>query len=301
MGRGMLAGWVLFWWVVAVFAIPAGAEELPAWAVARLPTPVFSDPAFPRLFGGDDGRTRRRDHCGQIRSLEFIAPVGSVFSVRGTVPGSSPVIWRVTTAEYPYPAAGGYFVDPRFLAPAKTRPPERERPLPDREEILRRLMAAVGTPYVWGGNSRTGIPELLSLYSPSSPLAAGEERAWALAGLDCSGLLYEATGGVTPRNTSALITYGSGVAIAGRDTRSIAALLRPLDLIVWDGHVMIVLDQGRIIESRLKCGEPGNGGVVVRPLIRALTELMANRTPIDEYPEQAHDNRKYFVVRTWYR
>ena len=296
-----LTGWVLLWWVVAVSAVSSGAGELPTYAVARLPTPVFSDPAFPRLFGGDDGRTLRSDRCGQIRSLEFIAPVGSVFTIRGAVPGSSPAIWQVTTAEYPYPAKGGYFVDHRFLDPSSAQPPERERTLPGREEILRRLMAAQGAPYVWGGNIRAGIPDLITFYPPSSPLSADAALTWTLAGLDCSGLLYEATIGVAPRNTSALVTYGSGVAIAGRDPRGIAALLRPLDLIVWNGHVMIVLDRERIIESRLRCGEPGNGGVAVRPLVQALSELMSTRTPVDQYREQAPDGRKSFVVRRWYR
>jgi hypothetical protein len=64
---------------------------------------------------------------------------------------------------------------------------------------------------------------------------------------------------------------------------------------------MIVLDRERIIESRLRCGEPGNGGVAVRPLVQALSELMSTRTPVDKYREQAPDGRKSFVVRRWYR
>jgi len=300
MGQSVVAGWVVLWWVMAVSAVSAGSGELPAYAVARLPTPVFSDPAFPKLFGGTDGRTLVRDRCGQLRSLEFIAPVGSVFSVRGAVPGSSPAIWQVTTTEYPYPAPGGYFVDHRFLIPAPAHPSERERSLPAREEILRRLRTSVGVPYVWGGNLRAGIPELRTLYPPSFPLSDAVSKTWTLAGLDCSGLLYEATGGVTPRNTSALVFYGTGVAIAGLDARGIAALLRPLDLIGWNGHVMIVIDGGQVIESRLKCGEPGNSGVAVRSLVRTLTELMATRSPVNEYRETAHDGRKSFVARRWY-
>ena len=295
----MIAGWVLPWFlaVIAGFAV---AGEVPPYAVARLPTPVFSEPEFPKLFGGSDGSTLVRDRCGQIRSLEFIAPAGSVFTVRGMVPRSSPAVWRVTTEEYPYPDRGGYFIDSRFLSPSPVKPPERVRNLPERGEVLRRLAASTGAPYVWGGNLRAGLPELLTLYPPTSPLSAGAGEAWSLAGLDCSGLLYEATGGVTPRNTSALIGYGRSVTVGGLDTRGIAAVVRPLDLIVWSGHVMIVIDSARVIESRLKCGDSGAGGVAVRPLGAALAEVMATRTPVNDYREQLPDGRKTFVVRRWY-
>ena len=121
MGRTLIAGWVLLWWVWPLLRALAVAGELPPYAVARLPTPVFSDPEFPKLFGGSDGRTLVRDRCGQIRSLEFIAPVGSVFTVRGMVPGSSPAVWRVTTAEYPYPAPGGILCRSTASSPRRRR------------------------------------------------------------------------------------------------------------------------------------------------------------------------------------
>ena len=300
MGKTGILGWMLFWWVMIVSALSVGAGDVPPYAVAKLPTPVFSDPSFPKLFGGGDGRTLVRDRCGRIPALEFIAPAGSVFAVLGNVPGGPVPLWRVSTAEYPYPSKEGYFVDLRGLTPWPTKPPERERRLPPRGEILQRLLAAAGTPYVWGGNIRAGLPDLLSLYPPSSPLSPAAERAWTLAGLDCSGLLYEATNGVTPRNTSALIGHGGTVPVAGLDAGGIARVARPLDLIVWSGHVMIVIDGGQVIESRLKCGVTDAGGVVVRQLSAALAEVMATRTPVNDYRERLPDGRKTFVVRRWY-
>ena len=75
--------------------------------------------------------------------------------------------------------------------------------------------------------------------------------------------------------------------------------MEPLDLIVWQGHVLIVLDRGRVIESRLDCS--GNqGGVRVRPLRAALNGIMKTRTPVDDFGKAAAHGVKGFVVRRWY-
>ena len=117
--------------------------------------------------------------------------------------------------------------------------------------------------------------------------------------MDCSGLLYEATGGYTPRNTGALINYGSAVHIAGMNSAGIIDKVAPLDLIVWNGHVMIILDRQRVIESRLDCTGK-NGGVQIRPLHVLLNEIMRNRIPVDSYEDAAAKGRKGFVIRRWY-
>ena len=70
------------------------------------------------------------------------------------------------------------------------------------------MEALTGTPYVWGGNWSSGIPEMVHFYPPKSPLDEKTERYWNLKGIDCSGLLYQTSGGATPRNTSQLIYYG---------------------------------------------------------------------------------------------
>ena len=74
-----------------------------------------------------------------------------------------------------------------------------------------------------------------------------------MRGVDCSGLLYEATGGFTPRNTSALVTVWKSRPCCRSEHREIVGRLEPLDLIVWNGHVLIVLDRLRLIESRPDC------------------------------------------------
>ena len=69
-------------------------------------------------------------------------------------------------------------------------------------------------------------------------------------GVDCSGLLREANKGNTPRNTRQLLTVGNPVDIEGLTMDQIISKVQPLDIIVRDGHVVIILDQDRAIESR---------------------------------------------------
>ena len=181
------------------------------------------------------------------------------------------------------------------------QPPARPRHLPPLKTVIASLLAAQGSRYVWGGNLRGGIPELLSFFPPQQPqhLSPHEKDLWQLRGVDCSGLLYEATGGFTPRNTSALVAFGKAVPIAGLAAEEIVRRMEPLDLIAWQGHVMIVLDRQRVIESRLDCTGKLDG-VRVTPLLTALTTIMQGKTPVDDYQSAAARGVKGFVVRRWY-
>ena len=282
--------------ILLSFPLPVLAgESVPRYAVARQPTPVLNTPAFTSLFGGKDGATLKLDRCGQVREVEFIALPGTVFRIEATLPQGPATIYRVTSSDYPYPSKNGYYIDSRFVTASQGQPPERARRLPHRKTIIAALLAAQGESYVWGGNVNEGVPEMGKFYPPktgSSPTSG----QWTLAGLDCSGLLYEATGGFTPRNTSALVRYGRGISIAGLTASEIVQKVEPLDLIVWNGHVQIVLDRERLIESRLKCN--GSGGVIVRPLREALTELVRHRKPLDAYGTAGKG--KGFVLRRWF-
>ena len=188
-------------------------------------------------------------------------------------------------------------MDSRFLELHATAPPPRKRYLPAHEQVLATLLKSVGAPYVWGGNVQEGVPELTHYYF-NNVRNSGREL-FNLSGLDCSGLLYQATAGWTPRNTSQLISFGQPVTIKGKNVAEIARLLEPLDLIVWDGHVIIVLDRETVIESKLECGKPGNGGVVKRHLLLRLREIMRTRKPSDEWPD-GEKQRNVFVIRRWY-
>ncbi|MBW1853760.1 MAG: peptidoglycan endopeptidase, partial [Deltaproteobacteria bacterium] len=115
--------------------------------------------------------------------------------------------------------------------------------------------------------------------------------------------LYETTGGSTPRNTSSLITFGEPVKIAGLSASQIIQTLKPLDIIVWMGHVIIVLDKERTIESRLdydKEHEGNQGGVRIRTLKEVVDETRKERVPVDNYEDEVEKGKKKFVVRRWY-
>ena len=283
--------------LVVLFCCRATAGEASGYGVARSATPVLATPAFTTVFGGRDGRTLKTDRCGQVRELEFIALEGTIFRIIGEVKGVPAPVYRVETYEYPVPAGRALYVDSRFIEPSATEPPPRPRKLPAAAEILANLKGVIGIPYVWGGNLSKGVPELARLFYRNA-IPADEGGSLLLAGLDCSGLLYQATGGWTPRNTSWLIASGQGVPVAGTTAGELARMLQPLDLIVWDGHVIIVLDRQTTIESRMACGRPGNGGVVTTPLARRLEQIMTTRRPVDVWPGGRQQG--VFVVRRWY-
>lgn len=205
--------------------------------MARGPTPLLNTPDFAAVFGPGrlpiDGR-------GLLRHVEMVALKGTKFEVVKKV---SPFSLEVRTLEY---SESPLYLDLRFVESCSSEAPERKKILPSNEAILEKLHEAVHLPYIWGGNWGKGIPEILTLYG-------GEEiPARTLQGLDCSGLLYEATNGYTPRNTGELIHFG-------REIPTLAQI-QPLDLIIWPGHVLIALNPTTTIESVI------GRGVIIAPL-----------------------------------
>jgi hypothetical protein len=270
---------------LALLSLPAAvafARKSPRYATAISPVPVLNTPDFAKVFSG----AIVLDPCKGVRPIEFVALTGTLFKIEGEEQRDGVTVYRVTTNDYRYPSKKGYFIDARFVKPVEGEPQERQRSLPGQAEIQQRLRSAVGKPYVWGGNVKDGLPLLKELYPQADPLA----------GVDCSGLLYEATNGYTRRNTSALTSYGDAVSVGGLSVDAIAQRLEPLDLIVWKGHVMIVLDHDTIIQSTMGC--QGVGGVHLSPLKDALGKLMKTRKPADAFPAGSA-GAKGFVVRRW--
>jgi hypothetical protein len=277
-----------------VCLLPADAAE---YGVAFTETPVLNVPDFKAVFGGTSGHDLRADRCGQVRELEFIALPGSVFTILEKQRSGTTDIYQVETDEYVAPPNVRLYVDGRFLKLQQAAPQPRRTLLPPREEIASALGASVGKSYVWGGNAPGGVSGIAEWFFKD--IGTDDRDRLTLAGLDCSGLLYHATGGWTPRNTAELLTYGQGVAIAGMRPAEIVAMLQPLDLIVWNGHVIVVLDRQTAIESRLECGKPGNGGVVTTPLLQRIAGIARTRSPADAW-QGGKDRRDIFVVRRWF-
>ena len=271
------------------------------YAVAELPTPVLNTMEFSFVYGGKDGKTLHLDESGLVREVEFIAIPKTVFTIDNIIKKESATIYRVTTDDYPYPTQKGYFIDSRFVKTVQENPPNRPKRLPAKQSIINSLLSSEGSIYIWGGNHKEGIPQMLSFYPPSSPTDQALKEQWMLKGVDCSGLLYEATNGHTPRNTSSLLTFGTPVQITGLNATQIILKVEPLDIIVWKGHLIIILDRKRTIESRLdydKEREGNQGGVRIRSLKEVLSETLKERIPVDNYEDE--EGKKKFVLRRWF-
>ncbi len=302
----MKASLLSFLFVLCFTVDSAGQQMLQPsvrYAQAILPTPVLNTPEFTSVFSSGAVKTDQPASAEPMRALEFIALPDTVFTVEAVISRGAGDIYRVATDEYPYPAAGGYYIDSRFVKTSVEKPRDRMKHLPGKRVIIAALSGSEGSDYLWGGNLREGIPQMLDVYPPPATLTREERNRWTLRGLDCSGLLYQATGGFTPRNTSALTTFGEPVPIAHLSVPQIIAAVEPLDIIVWPGHVIIVLDRYRVIESRLDydATQPGNqGGVRIRKIGEVLGEIMQDRVPVNRYDSAMPAGQKQFVIRRWY-
>src|SRR5436190_16562815 len=122
------------------------------YAVATMPTPVLYTKDFSGVFGGNDGKKLKFDEYGEIDELEFVALPHTVFTIEEDIPQGENMIYRVTTADYPYTTKKGYYIDARFVRTADEQPEPRHPTLPSEEEIKKSLLAANGSMYTWGGN-----------------------------------------------------------------------------------------------------------------------------------------------------
>ncbi len=201
----------------------------PSHCIAEKPTPLLNTPEYEKIFGAGQ---LPLDELGLLRAVEAVALPGTKFTVCKQI---SPFILEVKTQEYPLDPL---YIDKRLVKPVNASHPERVSTLPSKEEIIENLKSSLGLPYVWGGNWSKGVPEMASFYQSQ---ASDKHPAMSFKGIDCSGLLYEATNGYTPRNTSKLLSFGNEVI-------SIANV-KPLDILIWPGHVVVVLDTTTTIES----------------------------------------------------
>lgn len=201
-----------------------------SYCTAEKPTPVLNTPEFHKIFGGEN---LPLDDKGLLRAVEMIALPGTKFKILGKI---SDYVFQVTTSDYPH---GPQYIDRRFVKIASETTPERKKNIPPLQEICKKLEDCLGTAYIWGGNWSKGIPEIRKFYKNDIP--PDQKKNWILSGVDCSGLLYEATRGFTPRNTSELLQFGEVVPTL--------ANVKPLDILIFPGHVLIFLTPTIFIES----------------------------------------------------
>jgi len=260
----------------------ANAQE---YAVSTNYTPVLNTSDFQSVFGGKSGNRVKTDNKGLIREMEFIAFPNTVFEILDSYNFSDHIIYKVKTNDYQY--NNDLYIDNRFVKIETSKPQDRIPEKISKENIIENLKKLIGYPYMWGGNYAFGIYELLNYYPPKVEIDENTESLWVLKGVDCSGLIYQSTNGLTPRNTSSMSTFGNAVDIEGKNANQIAELLEPLDLMVIKGHVVIVLDKNTAIESSPKTG------VHTTDLRTRLKKLLKEYSPANDF-----SNGK-FVVRRW--
>ncbi len=211
--------------------------------VAKFPTPIFNTQqiSFHTL-------PLKKDNQGRLMEMESIAFPGTKFKCFQVFNN----LLQVETNEYP--SSSPLYVDSRFLQETSTETLERIITLPSSQEILSWMEARVGLRYFWGGNWDIGIPQLLEFYPVLKNTSSEDQDDAICRGVDCSGLLYQATNGYTPRNTSGLASFGQELPIQHLPLEEIRAQLKPLDLLVWKGHVVFVRSATTLIESRIEGG-----------------------------------------------
>lgn len=244
------------------------------------PAPILNTPDFAFAFGGNDGNSIPLNEKGQPHFFEFVALKGTVFEV---IEKCSKFIVRVSTPKYP---GKNLFLDLRFCQSVQSQ----ISPLLSRDKILDRMKKLLGTSYVWGGNWSRGVPDLLLLYPPKGKIELKIKKLWTFNGVDCSGLLYEAAKGTTPRNTSQLIHFGKGLKIGKMSFCKILTLLEPLDMIIYHRHVLFVLTDETTIESRYPFG------VIQRNLRDRLLEIYQEKKAVDEW-DFSLDQESQFLIR----
>lgn len=263
------------------------------YAVSKYPTPVLNTPYIDSVYGGKDGRTLKKSKSGLVKELEYVAYVGSSFEILDIINKGSHSVYKVFAPDYSIPELKiDLYIDSRFVDTTLTEPKKRIAKLPGKAEIIRFMYDNIGALYVWGGNNIEGVDQMFSYYPPKGELTAKEEKEWGLKGLDCSGLLYQATDGYTPRNTHQLVHYGKAVEIEGLSVNQIIAKVEPLDLIVWKGHVIVILDSETTIQSAHSAW-----GVVKKDLESVLRQVMSKRKALNEWVD---GETKKFVIRRWY-
>jgi hypothetical protein len=84
------------------------------------------------------------------------------------------------------------------------------------------------------------------------------------------------------------MNYKTPIKIEGRSIKQIAQIVKPLDLIVYQEHMIIILDNNFTIESR------ENFGVIKTPILDRLKELFISKKPSNVYKAPTD-----FVIRRW--
>lgn len=275
------------------------------YALTKIPTPLYRMPkddlAIHKLLAASSSSTGLKlDQQNLIRELAVVLPPQTPVTIIAEYKIDGYTYYLVRTREFDSGAGSkhGYFLDARFVKKTDQKPEELIVPLPSRDQIISNLLATQGSAYVRGGSRYQGLSQMESFFPSQTPLSSIHKKQKNLNGVDCSWLLREANKGNTPRNTRQLLNVGNPVSIEGLWINQIIAQVKPLDIIVRDGHVVIILDQDRAIESRRRPNF--KGWVEITKLKDRLTEILKTRKPVNNYENSPLNKNKKFVIRRRY-
>lgn len=221
--------------------------------ISKRNTPIFNKSIF-NSFDKKGHYLLKFDERFLIRSLETIVYPNTPLNVIDTLDFKHMKFCKITCKDYP--SKKELFVNAENIAIGK----ECKRKCPSLSQIQKKLRSLKSIPYFWGGTLPYSLEKADELFKNIKPLTPFEKKCISFEGLDCSGLLYHVTNGYTPRNTSHLMNFGKPC----KD-------LKPLDLILWPGHVVLVLDDKKTIESR------EFDGLVTEPIEKRLHEIRSKR------------------------
>lgn len=284
------------------------SEESFQWyASTILPTPLYwlnkKDVDINKIMWWEWTTWLMLDSANTIDQLSIVLPVWTPVTLIDKVEKWDFTYYEVRTRDFDvwYWNKDAYFLDSRFVENRESKPAEVIHKLPDMSSIFKTLLAAVDSQYIWWGSYYQWIPEINDLYSTPSDveLSSGEQQYKILQWTDCSWLLWQATNGYTPRTTRTLLSFWSSVPISWDSVDQIIKKVKPLDLIVWAGHVIIILSDEYVIESIWK--ENFEGWVEIVSLKERLQDIFTRRQPVDEWSKSDLPEKKKFVIRRWYK
>jgi cell wall-associated NlpC family hydrolase len=231
------------------------------WVTNPEPLTLLTQRSLVRVYDREEIlRQRATGNLPRTRVDQYIAkvlPADSVLAVEDT---GEPDVVRVVDCEYRPYFTKDLFALSRLVAPASWPPPFPPRDAPDPRDVLGRLESLTGTPYLFGGSAPSGSArqgeELLrlGLFLQEDRDDSDLHQLMVSSGIDCSGLLNHTTDyyffgdsvDVYRRFQEGLMSFPDETA---NDPEALAVALRPLDLIVFRRHVIIVLENARVIQA----------------------------------------------------
>jgi hypothetical protein len=243
------------------------------------------------------------DSSNTIDQLGIVLPVWTPVTLIKKIVNWKFTYYEVRTRDFDvwYGENDAYFLDSRFVKLEEHKPDEVIHIVPDMSSIFKTLLAAVDSQYIWWGSYYQWIPEINELYPTPDDvkLSTWEQQYKILQWTDCSWLLWQATNWYTPRTTRSLLTFWDPVAISWFNVDQIVWIVKPLDLIVWAGHVVIILSDEYAIESIWK--KDFEWWVEVVKLDERLKDIFTRRQPVNEWSKSSLPETKKFVIRRWFK